>query len=308
MCILSLPECESYLHQIKSCHLIDRSIRNDAVLLGVDDGRADEAGQEQVSAHGSDLTNLQPVHARQRFVHLRHDPPQAVRKTVRVLFEIANEFVDQSHQLGLVGINHLLDSLLELLCAFLSKQLFLLDWGESLNQLVCIDFQVVFIFNQKLHDRLVQGRSKEKFCREESFREKLEQDAEGAGASPQQPPGVVALLQLKLDEVPQHLQQVTLVLLHDAVAINGGEDCVNDTLRVVLVELLSSNQAGCNEPGVLSQSAQEFSISSLLEPQLLVSIHKLRVLQDFCVLATFSRRSFSALKKNIETEKSLSNS
>lgn len=75
---------------------------------------------------------------------------------------------------------------------------------------------------------------------------------------------------------------------------------MNDTLIVVLVELLSCNQAGRNKPGVLSQSVQEFSISSLLKSQLLISVHKLCVLQDFGMLATFSRRSFSTVKRNVE--------
>ena len=67
---------------------------------------------------------------------------------------------------------------------------------------------------------------------------------------------------------------------------------MNDTLGVVLVELLSGNQTGRDKPRVLSQSVQELSISSLLKSQLLMSIHKLRILQDFSMLTAFSRRSF----------------
>ena len=85
------------------------------------------------------------------------------------------------------------------------------------------------------------------------------------------------------------LQQVALVLLHDAVAIEGGEDGVDDPLAVILVLPLSESghQAGRHQPGVLPQPGQELSVDALLEAQRLVAVHKLRVLQHLGVLTAF---------------------
>ena len=71
---------------------------------------------------------------------------------------------------------------------------------------------------------------------------------------------------------------------------------MDDALGVLLVQPLSSNQAGCHESGVLPQPSQELAIDALLEAQCLVAIYKLCVLQDFGMLAAFSRRSFRTVK------------
>ena len=91
------------------------------------------------------------------------------------------------------------------------------------------------------------------------------------------------------------LQQVALVLLHDAVAIEGGEDGVDDPLAVILVLPLPGHQAGRHQPGVLPQPGQELSVDALLEAQGLVAVHKLRVLQHLGVLAAFGRRGLGAV-------------
>ena len=84
---------KAYLHQIESCHLINRSIRNDSVLLWIDNRGTDEVGQQEIGTHCPDLPDLQSVYTGEGFVHLRHDPPQTMWEAVCVLFEITNKFV-----------------------------------------------------------------------------------------------------------------------------------------------------------------------------------------------------------------------
>ena len=93
---------------------------------------------------------------------------------------------------------------------------------------------------------------------------------------------------------PPHLQQVALVLLHDAVPVQGGEHGVDDPLRVLLVQPLPGHQAGGHQPGVLPHPAQELPVDALLEAQGLVAVHKLGVLQHLGVLAAFGGRSLGA--------------
>lgn len=47
-----------YLHEVESCHLIDWCVGDDAVLLGVDDGWADETSEQQVGAHRPHLPDV----------------------------------------------------------------------------------------------------------------------------------------------------------------------------------------------------------------------------------------------------------
>lgn len=198
------PCASADLHEVEAGDFVDGRVRDDAVLLGVDDGRADEAGQQQVGAHGAHLAHLQALHARQRLVHLRDDPAQAVREAVRVLLQVADELVDQGHQLGLVGLHGRLHPLPVGLGALLPEAL-LLGRGEALRHLGRVRLQVVLVLHQQLHDGLVEGGGEEELGRVQAFGEELEQDAEGAGAPPQQTAGVVALLQLKLHQVPEDL-------------------------------------------------------------------------------------------------------
>lgn len=65
---------------------------------------------------------------------------------------------------------------------------------------------------------------------------------------------------------------------------------MDDTLAVLLVQPLSSHQAGRHQSGVLPHPGQELPIDALLEAQSLVAINKLCVLQHFGVLAAFSWR------------------
>lgn len=98
--------------------------------------------------------------------------------------------------------------------------------------------------------------------------------------------------------IPSYLQQEALVLLHDAVPIQWGEDGVNDGLCVLLVQPLSCHQTGSHKPGVLSQPGQELPIDRLLKAQSLVPIDKLCVFQPFSMLATFSWRSLRTEKQS----------
>ena len=92
------------------------------------------------------------------------------------------------------------------------------------------------------------------------------------------------------NEGASHLQQVGLVLRHDAVAVERGEDAVQHGLRRLLVQPLAGHQAGGQQPRVLSQLAQELPVRALLEAQRLVPLQELRVLQGPGVLAALCRR------------------
>ena len=74
---------------------------------------------------------------------------------------------------------------------------------------------------------------------------------------------------------------------------------MDDALRVLLVQPLPSNQAGCHESGILPQPSQELAIDALLEAQDLVAVDKLCVLQYFRMLAALGRRSFRAVNIRI---------
>lgn len=192
------------LHEVEAGHFVDGRIRNDAILLRVHYGWADEAGQQQVCAHGAHLAHLQALDARQRLVHLGDNPAQTVREAVRVLLQVADKLVDQGDQLGLVGLHGCLHSLTVGLGALLPEAL-LLGRSEALRHLGRVRLQVVLVLHQQLHDWLVEGGGEEELGRVQAFREELEQDAEGAGSPSQQTAGVVALLQLKLHQVPEDL-------------------------------------------------------------------------------------------------------
>lgn len=99
-------------------------------------------------------------------------------------------------------------------------------------------------------------------------------------------------------EFPPYLQQETLILLHDTVSIKWGEDGVNDSLCVLLVQPLSCHQTGRHKPGVLSQPGQELTIDCFLKAQSLVPINKLCVFQSFGMLATFGWRSLRTKKQS----------
>lgn len=77
------------------------------------------------------------------------------------------------------------------------------------------------------------------------------------------------LVQLQISIIthvyPVYLQQVAFILLHDAVAIEWGEDCVYDPLRVLMIESLSCHQTGCHQSRVLPQPAQELPVDALLK-------------------------------------------
>jgi len=94
-----------------------------------------------------------------------------------------------------------------------------------------------------------------------------------------------------------YLQQVAFILLHDAVAIEWGEDSVYDPLRVLMIESLSCHQTGCHQSWVLPQPAQELPIDALLKAECLITIHKLCVLQKLGMLTAFRRRSLHTGKE-----------
>ncbi len=94
-----------------------------------------------------------------------------------------------------------------------------------------------------------------------------------------------------------YLQQVAFILLHDAVAIDRGEDCVYDPLRVFMIESFSCHQTGCHQSWVLQQAAQELPIDAFLKAQCLITIHKLCVLQKLGMLTAFRRRGLRTGKE-----------
>lgn len=99
-----------------------------------------------------------------------------------------------------------------------------------------------------------------------------------------------------------YLQQVAFILLHDAVAIEGGEDCVDDTLRVFMIESFSCHQTRCHQSWVLPQAAQELPVDTLLKAQCLITIHKLCVLQNLGMLTAFRRRGLRTRKERMHSE------
>lgn len=195
------------LHEVEAGHFIDGSVRDDAVLLGIHNSWADEAGEQQVRAHGAHLAHLEALHARQSLVHLRHNPAQAVGEAVGVLLQVTDELVNQGDQLGFIRINSGLHAEFVSFGALLSKVL-LLGWSEAFRHLGRISLQMIFVFDQQLHDGLVKGGCQEDLGRVEALGKQLEQDAEGARSSPQQAAGVVALLQLKLYQISQDLERM----------------------------------------------------------------------------------------------------
>lgn len=67
---------------------------------------------------------------------------------------------------------------------------------------------MIFVFNQQLHDGLVKGGRQEDLGWVEALRKQLEQDAKGTRSSPQQAARVITLLQLKLYQISQDLEQI----------------------------------------------------------------------------------------------------
>lgn len=72
---------------------------------------------------------------------------------------------------------------------------------------------------------------------------------------------------------------------------------MDDTLSVLLVQLLSCHKTRSYKSGILPQAGQELAINCLLEAQSFVAINKLGIFQHFGMLAAFSRGGFSTAKK-----------
>lgn len=133
--------------RLKLATLINGSNWDYSILLWIDNCRTNEAGQQR-SVHMALTSPTSSLSTQERVLYICDTIHLRLCEAVSVLFEITNKFVHQGHKFGLVGIHHLLNLLPKPVWAFLSKEFFLLSWGEPLNQLVWVDLQVIFIFTQ----------------------------------------------------------------------------------------------------------------------------------------------------------------